>query len=691
MRRIAFGVTWPLLCLLIYVFYPEISPRWAGIAAALTFFVLVINFLFEQEVPPPPNSKLETQNSKLIPLILFLATFSLYLLTLSPDILPADNGEFQYTGTLLGVAHPPGFPLYTLLSWLMTKLPLAVTPAYKINLLSAFTSSATVALVYLAVSRWRLAAGRNAPRTTHHAPRLAGFAAAITLATSTTFWAQATTANIRSLTGFFVALAFYALLRHREQKWSMVNGQWSMVNDKWLWLWALLVGLGLTHHLSLLFMSGVMGLYLLWVDADLWRQPRRWPRPLFFFLLGFLPWLYLIWRGAAGAIGAPDDLTTLPGFFNHALGLGFRGDLFYLDSWTALWQRLQVMGNVLTFQFQPLLLVGMAFGFVLLLGQNRKLAFLLGGSFLLHTFVTATYRAPQTVEYMLPAYVPLAMMLGWGVLQVSSFEFRVSSLRNTQYATRILIGLIFLAAASQLLTHLPSYQWLARSTDTRDTVQPWLENAPTDSIILAEWHWYTPLRTLQAVEGVRPDVQLEYVTPTAELYDATWARRIGEELARGRNVIATHFAEIAYSELPPPEPAGEAFLFRAQPLADLPAGYQNVTLTLGETVVVQGYQVQPAQVEIGQEIILTVAWSVVGELPAGATLFAHLVTADGVLLGQADVPLRPRTDGLTLTQFRLTPRPGAAPGDYGLMIGAYQFSLTDYNRCRMPIISRAPV
>src|SRR5690606_31342616 len=88
-------------------------------------------------------------------------------------------------------------------------------------------------------------------RTTRHAPYLAGVAAALTLATSTTFWAQATTANIRSLTGLFTALAFYALLRHREEK-SAVG------NDKWLWRWALLVGLGLTHHLSLLFISGVM-------------------------------------------------------------------------------------------------------------------------------------------------------------------------------------------------------------------------------------------------------------------------------------------------------------------------------------------------------------------------------------------------------------------------------------------------
>ncbi|MCB8928004.1 MAG: DUF2723 domain-containing protein [Ardenticatenaceae bacterium] len=65
-------------------------------------------------------------------------------------------------GTTLGVAHPPGFPLYTMLSKLMTWLPLAATAAYKINLLSAITSLLTLGLVYLSVfylTRKHLAAG----------------------------------------------------------------------------------------------------------------------------------------------------------------------------------------------------------------------------------------------------------------------------------------------------------------------------------------------------------------------------------------------------------------------------------------------------------------------------------------------------------------------------------------------------
>ncbi|MBE2272510.1 MAG: hypothetical protein IAE80_30020, partial [Anaerolinea sp.] len=43
-----------------------------------------------------------------IDLLLGLIFFALYLFTLIPSVLPADNGEFQLVAWKLGIAHPPG-------------------------------------------------------------------------------------------------------------------------------------------------------------------------------------------------------------------------------------------------------------------------------------------------------------------------------------------------------------------------------------------------------------------------------------------------------------------------------------------------------------------------------------------------------------------------------------------------------
>jgi hypothetical protein len=53
------------------------------------------------------------------------------------------------------------------------------------------------------------------------------------------------------------------------------------------------------------------------------------------------------------------------------------------------------------------------------------------------------------------------------------------------------------------------------------------------------------------------------------------------------------------------------------------------------------------------------------------TLFVHLVGPDGVLYGQQDQLVIARQEGVTFTRFHLAARPGATPGDYNILIGAY--------------------
>jgi hypothetical protein len=98
--------------------------------------------------------------------------------------------------------------------------------------------------------------------------------AVLTLATATTFWSQATVANVRSLTALFAAFVIYHLIRFYQTRDESVE-----TADYHL-LWAALgLGFGLTHHASLLFMGLVFGLALLVFDPTFIRQPRRWLRP----------------------------------------------------------------------------------------------------------------------------------------------------------------------------------------------------------------------------------------------------------------------------------------------------------------------------------------------------------------------------------------------------------------------------
>ena len=100
-------------------------------------------------------------------------------------------------------------------------------------------------------------------------------------------------------------------------------------SDRWLIRFALVMGIGLTHHVSLAFLAVFGLLFVLVTDPGLVRSPRRWARPLAAGLLGLLPLLYLPLRAGAEVRGASPQLATLPGFLEHVLATGFRGDLFY--------------------------------------------------------------------------------------------------------------------------------------------------------------------------------------------------------------------------------------------------------------------------------------------------------------------------------------------------------------------------
>src|SRR5262245_53245604 len=76
-------------------------------------------------------------------------TLALYLSTAARSIIVGDTAELAMVAATFGVAHPPGYPLLTLLGHLFTFLPLQPV-AFRMNLLAVICGTATVALIYAA-------------------------------------------------------------------------------------------------------------------------------------------------------------------------------------------------------------------------------------------------------------------------------------------------------------------------------------------------------------------------------------------------------------------------------------------------------------------------------------------------------------------------------------------------------------
>ncbi len=627
-QRELWGRGAPLLWLWLYLPYPDQSPKLALAAAGCAFVALFLHYF-------APRLRFSPQ---IMAAGIFLAFAGLYIATLSPNIMPADNGEFQLAAAKWGVAHPPGFPLYTILAATFAHLPLPGETIFRINLFAALTSAAALTVLYAAV--WQ--------KTRRH---LAGILAAVALGGSSAFWTQARFANIRGMTTLFAGLsllAFCWLLARPEKPGKPLFGL------------ILSLSLGVFHHPSLAFMGAIWGAIGLWAGRNWLKRPRNWGWLLLAGILGFALTLYLPLRGAAGAWGAPANLASWNGFWNHLLARGFAGDFFYFTKPALFGQRLLVMGNILSLQFNGWLLAGAALGGLSLLRKNRLLAIGTGLGFAVHLAVTAIYRAPQSIEYMMPAYLILAFWLGSAVtLNWSLFDFKLAKI----LAPILLIAGIFQAASN-------AQNFLHYQNDTSQISRDWLENAPPDAVILANWHWATPLWAWQQIEGLRPDVQVEYVPPSGIPYAESWAQTISQALATDRDVIATNHYREAYGELPAFEPFGEALLFRQTPRQAMPAGFVPLEIELPDGGRLLGYDPLPATAALTDELIITVAWQPKTTEPT--PIFAHLVDETGKLAGQFDTTITLPEAGVALMRLPVTPTFGSQPGLYQLLIGIGQ-------------------
>src|SRR5437867_2422200 len=82
--------------------------------------------------------------------VVFVALFSLYAYSAPRAVALEDNGLFIMSSYFLGIDHPPGYPLHTLLGRLSTLLPVG-SIAFRAHLLSAFLGALTCVVTWLLV------------------------------------------------------------------------------------------------------------------------------------------------------------------------------------------------------------------------------------------------------------------------------------------------------------------------------------------------------------------------------------------------------------------------------------------------------------------------------------------------------------------------------------------------------------
>ncbi len=417
------------------------------------------------------------------------AAFLLYLGTLAPTVVTIfdDSLEFQLVTYLAGIAHPTGYPLYTMLGKLFTLLPVGDV-AYRVNLMSAVFAAAAVGLVYrLAVEAARPRRGLSHldgwPR------RAGGITAAALFAVGPVFWSQATIAEVYSLHSLFVALLLrQSLTLRREQD---------------LYRLAFLAGLSLTHHRTAVLVFPALALPLLTAHRRRLARPAVWGKMA---AAGFLPLLLYLYLPLRGHIGSLDGTyeNTWAGFWRHVSGGGYgvfifgnpfnqtRGPEFYL--------------HLMSDQFYTLVpgLIGLLY---LLWFGRRAAAGVTGLAFAAFTAFNLLYRVADIEVFFIPNFLLWAVWSGAGAAFLLGTAAVLPRPSWRPAAAGVLVGL-FGFIILQLGLHgaaalRQKYTWQVHDTGLDMLAQPRPGEPAAIVGILGEM---TLLRYFQATEQVRPDI-----------------------------------------------------------------------------------------------------------------------------------------------------------------------------------------
>src|SRR5580704_10354667 len=85
--------------------------------------------------------------------VAFVAVWAVYFLTLAPEVTLEDSGELCTGSFYAGIPHPPGYPVWTIYTWLFTVLVPYSNIAWRVGLSSAVAGSLACGLIAFLVSR----------------------------------------------------------------------------------------------------------------------------------------------------------------------------------------------------------------------------------------------------------------------------------------------------------------------------------------------------------------------------------------------------------------------------------------------------------------------------------------------------------------------------------------------------------
>ncbi|HUD18870.1 MAG TPA: DUF2723 domain-containing protein [Patescibacteria group bacterium] len=408
----------------------------------------------------------------MIATLLGFISVALFLLFQSQGIPAGDSGDIVTAASTFGVAHPPGYPFYTFLGWLTSRIPV-FTVSWRVGLLSSVPHAVVIAIVYVLVVRMTRS-------------RIAGIFASLLILGNYLFFLYSITPEVFALLDAFVVVLLLLLIRWQE------SGRLQT-----FYLLSFIGGLSLTHHQVILFLTPAIA-YFLWLERKhLKRISVLWVA--LFFISGLLPYLYIFLATHGHSMIIWDSATSI----TNVIKLVTRADYGTFQSSGAYgqlpFQRFLELQAFVQYLFEDFKWFGLGFmvvGFVSLWQKNRHVFWLfilslagMGPVFLFYaSFPLISHFTLGTFErFLLPSYVIIAIGAGIGFSFV--VDHIVSLTRTYRFHTILTNGFIclcFMFTFTLLTITLLKFTGYANDRTAENLGHDVLADLPYGSVLLLD-------------------------------------------------------------------------------------------------------------------------------------------------------------------------------------------------------------
>jgi hypothetical protein len=452
-----------------------------------------------------------------------LVTLFVYLITLAPSVDFIDAGELATVAHTWGIAHPTGYPLFTLLAGLWAMLPIG-SGIFRLNVFAAVLAAAgagiSVQFFYemLVVRPVRSAStARGKKKTTASANAAqspvdengalkASVAAGLLLAFSGTYWRTALSIEVYALHILLLSLLLWSAAR----LFFLPATDPRMLRRRMM-ITAGLLGLSFTNHMSTIFLLPALLVLLLLTyrrSEGFWKNIGLSAAA---FAAGLLPYLYLPVRAAAHPYLNWGNPVTLEKFFWHLSGKQYSVWMFTsADAWA---RQFAYALEAFSRDMAWLALLPTVIGIIAAFRRGHGL-----GLFLMLTFLTclvwaAGYDIMDIDSYFLLGFFVLAAWAAFGIQEIGSLK----ALRDYRVLREpLVIGAVVLIPLLAQVGHVSQRGNYLVEDYTRNMHASLAQNA---MVISYQWDfWVSASYYYQQVEGERRDLTVL----DKELFRRSW-------------------------------------------------------------------------------------------------------------------------------------------------------------------------